>query len=273
MSVDTTGADPRAPLTLRRLHELMLAYLEPSVVMSLLPRLRLPALTSLTLDLEDDDYSEVLAYLASTRSLPPPPDAGPLLLRGPGVAGGVQPRSLLSNLTALKVSDLQCQDGLVLDAYRQLTRLSALNLNMLYLAEPWLELLFPQDAGTASVEGTAGVNMTTELLLPRLEHLTTTGVGGDRIRELVEAREARGAPLKMVQMNEDVEIDHEDELWLVEHLERFEFFEGSDDEELELADEMDDFDDGFGTDEEGWEDEDDDDMDSDVDEFYTVHPF
>ena len=99
MSVDTTGADPRAPLTLRRLHELMLAYLEPSVVMSLLPRLRRPALTSLTLDLEDDDYSEVLAYLASTRSLPPPPDAGPLLLRGPGVAGGVQPRSPLSTKT------------------------------------------------------------------------------------------------------------------------------------------------------------------------------
>ena len=79
--------------------------------------------------------------------------------------------------------------------------------------------------------------------------------------------------MKMVQMNEDDEIDHEDELWLTAHLERFEFFEGSDDEELELVDEMDDFDDGFGTDEEGWEDEDEDDMDSDVDEFYTVHPF
>ena len=62
--------DSSAPLVLSHLSELVLAYIEPSYVLSLMPRFSLPALTSLALDLEDDDYSEFLSYLASPRSLP-----------------------------------------------------------------------------------------------------------------------------------------------------------------------------------------------------------
>ena len=78
---DSAGSAPTfdasAPLVLPALKELLLAYLEPAYLLSLLPRLSLPALSSLALDLEDDDYSDVLRYLASPRSLPAPP--APLL--------------------------------------------------------------------------------------------------------------------------------------------------------------------------------------------------
>ena len=263
------AADPYAPLTLRKLRELTLAYLEPSVIMALLSRLRLPALTELALDLEDDDFSEVLGYLASARSLPPPPTVSPLALRGPGVAGAAPGeatgRSLLAGLTHLKVSSLPCQHGLVLDAYRQLGRLTSLNLNMLYLDDdPWIALLHPQPAGGEGMgEGAGTTGAPDVLLLPRLERLTTTGVDGDRVRALVEARLEGGAPLKEVLMNQEDYVSDEDEEWLAAHLERFEVFEGSDDEDDDVAvfSDVDDFEVGFGTDEEGWEDEDTDDED------------
>ena len=50
-----------------------------------------------------------------------------------------------------------------------------------------------------------------ELFLPRLETLTTTGVDGERMRELVEARRARGVPLKTLLMNQDDDVTSEDE--------------------------------------------------------------
>ncbi|OSD07232.1 hypothetical protein PYCCODRAFT_1381821 [Trametes coccinea BRFM310] len=251
MQVDLDAA---APLVLPKLTDLVLAYLEPKVLLSLLPRLALPALTSLALDLEEDDYTDVLAYLASPRSLPHQfssfsSSSGPAsLLSGPGVAGGPprEARSLLSNLTSLKIASLPANEAVVRDAYKQLDKLVALNLNVAYLGDTWLDLLFPQPDASGRTD--AG-----ELLLPRLESLTTTGVDGLRMRELVEARTARGKPLRTVLMNQDDDVTMEDEEWLGKHVERFEFFEGSDEEEVEMLEEI------FEDDEDGdWEDEDED---------------
>ncbi|KAI9058346.1 hypothetical protein FKP32DRAFT_1741521 [Trametes sanguinea] len=259
--------DSLAPLVLPKLSDLVLAYLEPKVLLSLLPRLALPALTSLALDLEEDDYTDVLAYLASPRSLPHQISSSSVLaptggstLSGPGVAGSGPPRetrSLLSNLTSLKVASLPASEAVVRDAYRQLDKLVALNLNIAYLGDTWLELLFPQPDASGSTD--AG-----ELLLPRLESLTTTGVDGLRMRELVEARKARGRPLRTVLMNQDDDVTVDDEEWLGKHVERFEFFEGSDEEEdVEMLEEI------FEDDEDGdWEDEDEDfDEDDNGDDF------
>lgn len=267
--------DPTAPLVLSSLAELVLAYLEPSYLISLLPRFSLPALTSLALDLEDDDYSDVLTYLASPLSLPQLP-VEPLALRGPGVAGSPaaqqRTRSLLSNLTSLKLASIQCNDNLIADAYRQLEKLTSLNLNILYLGPPWLDLLFPPESasgsGSDSGSGAGAVGRGEPLLLPRLECLTTTGVRGERMRELVERRSRAGAPLKTVLMNQDDEVGSEDEDWLAGHLDRFEFFEGSDEEEVSesdgiVFDELE----YAGTDEEDeWEDEEDEDDEDDEDE-------
>ncbi|KAI0754960.1 hypothetical protein C8Q80DRAFT_1334590 [Daedaleopsis nitida] len=234
--------DPTAPLVLPALKELLLAYLEPAYLLSLLPRLSLPALSSLALDLEDDDYSD-------------------------------RARSLLANLQALKLASLPCADALVADAYRQLENVVALNLNMLYLGDAWFDLLL-----SAPDRADRG-----ETLLPRLTELTTTGVDGARMRELVEARAGAGVPLRKLLMNEDDAVDEEDEAWLAAHLERFELFEGSDEEEVDLGsadgdpwtdededgdgdgDENEDGDEDGDEDEEEWEDADDDDDDESLD--------
>ncbi|RDX53337.1 hypothetical protein OH76DRAFT_1399232 [Lentinus brumalis] len=269
LSADDMDIDG-TPLVLPKLSELVLAYLEPSYLLALLPRLAFPALTSLALDLEDEDYSDILTYLASPRSLPQPPQP-PLALRGPGVAGSPaaqRARSLLSNLTSLKIASLPCADPLVADAYRQLEKVVALNLNMLFLGDGWFDLLYPKDpAAPALANELLGAG---ELLLPRLETLTCTGVDGARMRELVSLRAAHGKPVKKVLMNQDDDVSEEDEQWLGEHLEKFEYFEGSDEEEDVLP--VDDFD-GFDTDEDGWEDaEDDDDIDDDDDDDFDDAP-
>ncbi|EJF63414.1 hypothetical protein DICSQDRAFT_134848 [Dichomitus squalens LYAD-421 SS1] len=250
---DAMDVDTSAPLVLSRLEDLVLAYLEPPYVLALLTRLYLPALTSLALDLEDDDFSDFLAYLASPRSLPQPPPP-PLSLCGPGVAGSASPRarSLLSNITSLKIASLRCNEAVVLEAYKQLDKVASLNLNMLYLDECWLELLLPSPTPSTS----ANTNQN-ELYLPRLEALTTTGVDGARLRELVELRAARGAPIRTVLMNQDDDLDEEDEAWLAKHLDRFELFEGSDEEEEEEVELVDPFDD----DGDEWEDADEDEDD------------
>ncbi|KAI0712176.1 hypothetical protein C8Q76DRAFT_651469, partial [Earliella scabrosa] len=228
---ESMDVDSTAPLVLSQLTDLVLAYLEPSYLLSLLPRFSLPSLTSLALDLEDDDYSDVLTYLSSPRSFPQPPPS-PLSLRGPGVAGSPaaqRSRSLLSNLTSLKIASLPCNDALISEAYRQLEKVTALNLNMLYLGDPWFELLHPASVAAAGGGSASGARY--EVLLPRLESLTTTGVDGQRMRELVEVRAKAGAPVKTVLMNQDDDVEDEDEVWLAQHLDRFEFFEGSDEEE------------------------------------------
>ncbi|PIL22544.1 hypothetical protein GSI_15233 [Ganoderma sinense ZZ0214-1] len=255
--------DSSAPLVLPHLRSLVLAYLDPNYLLALLSRLSLPALSELMLDLEDDDYTDFLAYLASPRSLPQPPPP-PLSLRGPGVAGSPspppRPRSLLSNLTALRIASLPCgHEGVVLDAYKQLDKLVAFTLNVLYAGPHWFALLVPSPSPSTS----ANTNQN-ELYLPRLEILTTTGVDGAQLRELVEARAARGAPLREVRMNQDDGVEEEDEAWLRRNLERFDTFEGSDEEEVEL--------DGFDDDEDGWEDADDEEDDFDG-EHIMVLPF
>ncbi|KAH9891638.1 hypothetical protein C8Q73DRAFT_80790 [Cubamyces lactineus] len=278
--------DASAPLVLPKLTDLVLAYLEPSYLLSLLPRLVLPALTSLALDLEEDDYTDVLKYLASPHSLPlspahqqrlllSSPSPSTQLLRGPGVAGGAPTRSLLSNLTSLKIASLPANEATVRDAYRQLDKLVALNLNVVYLAEYWIDLLFPQPdhpGGSGGPSNSSAGGGGGELYLPRLESLTTTGVDGMRMRELVEARAARGRPLKTVLMNQDDDVTSEDEEWLGRHVDRFEYFEGSDEEEdVDMLEEI------FEDDEDGdWEDadEDEDEDEDGFDEELVVHiPF
>ncbi|KAH9854689.1 hypothetical protein C2E23DRAFT_867278 [Lenzites betulinus] len=278
----TFDADAAAPLALENLTDLVLAYHEPAYLLALLPRLALPALTSLALDLEDDDFSEVLAYLSSPRSIGAPPSApfwapSASALRGPGVAGAPQPpqsrttsRSLLSQLTALKIASVPASEAAVREAYRQLQALTALNLNAHFLDPYWVDLLFPPEAAPPSAGSTTATATpapaTGELLLPRLETLTTTGVSGGQMRALVAARQARGVPLRALLMNQDDDVDSADGAWLDAHVERFEFFEGSDEEDdLEVFE-----DDADGD----WEDEDEDeDFDYEVHEDFEIDEY
>ncbi|KAI1789503.1 hypothetical protein LXA43DRAFT_974226 [Ganoderma leucocontextum] len=190
-----------APLVLSRLQNLVLAYLEPPYLLALLPRLSLPTLTELVLVLEDEDFADLLSYLAS----------------------------------------LPCAESAVLDAYKQLDKLVAFNLNVDDLGGHWFDLLVPSPAPSTSA--TTNQN---ELYLPRLEVLTMTGVDGVRLREVVEARAARGAPLWEVRVNDNDDVEEEDEAWLRRHLGRFDTFKGSDEEEVDVVDDFDDEDDFDG---------------------------
>ncbi|KAI0632111.1 hypothetical protein C8Q77DRAFT_1210436 [Trametes polyzona] len=211
--------DAGAPLVLPKLTALHLAGLEQSYLLGLLPRLSLPALTCMNLDLAEDEYTDFLRYLASPRSLPSPPASQ---LAGSASAAGAAPatkaRSLLSNLTSLTIEGVPARKAAVLDAYRQLGSLTELVLKAASLNAWWIKLLLPR----------TGAGEPLLLLLPRLKDLSVSGVDGARLRRLLEARAAHGAPLRTLAVCKDDYVKEEDERWFVEHLDRFELFEEDD---------------------------------------------
>ncbi|TFY52560.1 hypothetical protein EVG20_g10500 [Dentipellis fragilis] len=197
------------------LEELELAYhaQDPQAYASaLLERLVFPNVSSLALDLEEEDYSAFIMQLAA-----------PL----PG-----KTKSLLSGLQELRLSGLPCNDAAIDKLYASLPNVVDLHLNRYHLEEPFFTKLFPQAPGAASSSAAAG---DVSVPLPSLQNLSSSGVDGEQMHQLAEARIAAGRPLKKVFMEIDDLVEPDDEKWLREHLERFEFFEGSDDEdELEI---------------------------------------
>lgn len=110
------------------------------------------------------------------------------------------------------------------------------------------------------------------LLLPNLEGLRTHGISGRRLKRFLLRRLKIGAPLKTLSVHHDDDISQEDERWLEDHLDDFEYFSDSDEEEdadIEIGDTDDE--ELAEDDEDGeWEDtedtEDDDGQDEDEDE-------
>lgn len=194
------GEEPHAPMTtlaIPSLKNLVLAYIEPEYVTQLIQRLALPNVTSLAIDFEYADSSDFLRSLAR-----PAPTTG---------------KPLLAGLQALKLSGLPCSKVAVAEAYAAMSNLTSLNLNFDYLDEAWHVLLAPRPEG---------------VFLPRLEALSLTGLEGKKVRELVEARKLLGVPIRQVFMNEEDEIESDDEEWLKQNVDSFEYFEGSDDDEI-----------------------------------------
>jgi len=203
---------PIATLSLPSLKSLVLAFLEPDYATSLIERLAIPNLTSFAIDLEDQSCDDFLK--AITR---PSPATG---------------KSLLAGLEALKISGLPCEDQRVIaDVYAATSNLKSLNINFAYSSEAWYTLLKATSTKTGSSSSSKDMPF-----LPRLEALTTSGLDGVQVRKLVQARKAMGLPIRRIFMNEDDEMEEDDEKWLAENLDEFQWFEGSDEEEiLEIA--------------------------------------
>ncbi|OJA09333.1 hypothetical protein AZE42_05462 [Rhizopogon vesiculosus] len=195
-------------IELRSLTDLVLAFHSPIYVSGLLRCLALPALKSLTLDFDDDDYTDIVAQLA-----------GPATTAVQVLKDGEKRHSLLSGLQTLKISGLPCSDRSVELMYKELGNLKALNLSMTYLTPAFLQLLYP-----CPVPGRRDV------WLRSLTTLSTADVPGAQMLELVRQRKEAGVPLKAVYMEENDEVTQEDVQWLKENLETFDFFEGSDNE-------------------------------------------
>ncbi|KZT73800.1 hypothetical protein DAEQUDRAFT_354780 [Daedalea quercina L-15889] len=194
-------------LALPSLKNLVVAFLEPEYSKHLVERLALPSLASLAIDLEEADGTALLQTL--TR---PSPTTG---------------KSVLGGLQALKIAGVQCEEGTVIaDAYAALTNLTALNLNFDFVSTRWYDALIVQWESVAS--------SSKDPLLPKLDSLTTTGLPGKDVRKLIEVRMAMGRPLKQVFMNQDDDLEDEDEEWIKKNVDEFEYFEGSDEENMEI---------------------------------------
>ncbi|KAG0700449.1 hypothetical protein DFH29DRAFT_623394 [Suillus ampliporus] len=206
-------------IELHSLTDLVLAFHLPVYVSGLLRRLAFPVLKSLTLDLDDGDFTDLVAQLAG-----PATTAVPVVPKD-----GEKKRSLLSELDTLKISALPCSDRSVELMYAELGNLKALNLSMTYLSPAFLQLLYHP----CSVSGHRDI---CHVWLPSLTTLSTTDVPGHQILELVQKRKDAGVPLKAVYMEENDDVSDHDVQWLKENLETFDFFEGSDDEFEPLGD-------------------------------------
>ena len=190
-------------ITLPSLENLVIAFLDPDYTRQLIERLALPKLVSLALDFEDADGTALMQAL--TRPSP------------------VTGKSVLNGLRALKIAGVQCFDGTAItEVYAALSNLQALNLNFDFVSMQWYDTLLAQWESVASSNR--------DPLLPKLDNLTTTGLSGSDVRRLIEARKAIGKPMKRVYMNQDDELEVEDEDWIKENVEEFDYFEGSDED-------------------------------------------
>ncbi|KAI9465510.1 hypothetical protein BJY52DRAFT_1144222 [Lactarius psammicola] len=191
---------PADVIELPSVRQLGLAFIEPSYASALLKRLVFPNLLVLSLDFDTEDYSAfIIEQLAS-----PAPN---------------QRHSLCQNLVDLKLSGIQCSDEALSKFYHALPNLVSLDLNCYHLRPPFFGYLF------AMLDLLDPENM--KYCLPKLTTLTTSGISGLRMRNLVAERKS----IKHVRMDSEAEMEKEDEAWLRAHTESFDFFDGSDDED------------------------------------------
>ncbi|KAJ2930888.1 hypothetical protein H1R20_g6203, partial [Candolleomyces eurysporus] len=122
-------------------------------------------------------------------------------------------------------------------------------------------------AGAASGGGGAPVDLSTihpQLLLPNLEGMRTREIPTIELRRFLKRRIKIGAPIKQLAMHRDDNVTKDDQRWLSDHLEEFDFYSDSeedddDDSGVDFSDEdaADLTDQGWTDEDEGNEDEDD----------------
>ncbi|KAF8501012.1 hypothetical protein F5888DRAFT_1609567 [Russula emetica] len=202
---------PLDVIELTSVKHLILAFVEPSYASALMNRLVFPNLSTLALDFDTFDYSSFLVQLTRPYRTPNQPQ---------------RHSSLCHDLVDLKMSGMQCSPVALSTFYASLPNLVSLNLNCYYLPHLFFEYLYPglTDDDDNDDKVTAG-----GCYLPKLETLSTSGIPGREMRDLLSKRKA--VPLRHVLMDSDADVNFEDEVWLRGEVESFEFFDGSDDED------------------------------------------
>jgi hypothetical protein len=191
---------PTDVIELPSVKHLVLAFVEPSYASALMKRLVFPGLLTLALDFDSTDYSSFLVQLSR-----PAPN---------------QRHSVCHNLVDLKISGMQCTAAALATFYAALPNLTSLNLNCHHLPRLFFRHLYPCDAD--KLDG---------FFLPKLETLSTSGITGTEMRDLLMNRAA--LPIKHVLMESETDIDYGEEKWIRDNVETFEYFDGSDDEDDE----------------------------------------
>ena len=200
---------PLDVIELPSVKHLLLAFVDPSYASALMNRLVFPNLSTLALDFDTFDYSSFLVQL--TR---PPPN---------------QRHSLCHDLVDLKISGMQCSSIALALFYAALPNLVSLNLNCYHLPRLFFEYLYPCSSGSGGDDDGQVAAVPELSYLPKLETLTTSGIDGGEMRDLLSKRKA--VPLKHVLMDSGADVDVEEEEWIRRKVETFEFFDGSDDED------------------------------------------
>lgn len=218
------NVDANDPVLLPKLIQLELAFIPPLEVISLLRKLCMPSLKALALNFDDGDYTDLVTYLARSTTTAATTSIG-------AISTIEQPRSLLRGIESLKIAGLPCSEQSVEQMYSELVNLEALNLFMHHLPSPFFGNLHPQPTPTLEGSGPPDTTVSYRVLLPRLTTLFVSDVPGYRVRRFVHERQWVGVPLRMVFVEEDTYVAPEDESWLKENLEKFDYFEGSDDED------------------------------------------
>ncbi|KAH9065434.1 hypothetical protein EDB87DRAFT_1803443 [Lactarius vividus] len=189
---------PANVIELPSVRQLGLAFLEPSYASALLKRLVFPNLLVLSLDFDQDDYSSfIIEQLAK-----PAPN---------------QRHSLCHNLVDLKLSGMQCSTKAVSRFYFALSNLVSLDINCNHLRAEFFSNL-----GVMKF-----VDEPYEYIIPKLTTLTTSGISGERVCNLLIQR----PKIKHLRMDSEADMREEDEDWLRAHTESFDFFDNSDDED------------------------------------------
>lgn len=233
---------PADAIELPSVKHLVLAFVEPPYASALMKRLVFPNLSTLALDFDAGDYSSFLAQLAQ----PPRP---PTHLTTTTTATTIQRHALCHTLVDLKISGMQCTEAALAAFYAALGNLASLNLNCYHLPTHFFQLLFPHvrdDSDSDSDSDSDDKHSDDDsdgqrrqrrqrqrqhegCYLPKLETLSTSGIDGAEICDLLRRRVE--VPLKHVLMDSAADVDIDEEAWIRGRVETFDFFDGSDDED------------------------------------------
>ncbi|KAH7909533.1 hypothetical protein BJ138DRAFT_1066878 [Hygrophoropsis aurantiaca] len=159
--------------TLHALQTLELASVQDDAI-NILTRLALPSLTSLTLNLWQEDFTDVILQLVT------PPNTGP--------GTPLCPNSFLHGLRDLCITELHCSPHCVALLFRELRSIEQITLDVTSLNREFLEHISCQGDKSS--------------WLPTLQKLRTIGVTGKTMCALLAIRRHHGYPLRAVYMEE-----------------------------------------------------------------------
>jgi hypothetical protein len=173
------------PIELPSLEYLALSNEDCTDVPSLFRLLSMPNLKKLSLHLRgrEPDNSEFIRQLATP------------------------PRSVLSGLQHLKITNGPCDSSSINAMYEQLTNLESIYLDSISTDRLFLTTLIESFSGT--------------LYCPNLTKITTRAIPGDEMRSFIAMRGMARIPVKRLAMNEHDALNEEDERWLRENVQSF----------------------------------------------------
>jgi hypothetical protein len=217
VAFDSDEAWGPVPLAIPSLTELVLQFHDPQYASALVEHLDLPNVTHLVLNFDEEDYSEFVHTLAKPAK--------------------TRDRSLLRQITHLKISGLPCDITSVEILLSELVSLTSLHLKLfgdeeevIYdkLVDPWASRLGPAFCSTTL---SPRIEIP-KVFCPKLEEITTTGLNGKSVKALIIARRDAGVPLKRIHMaiSEETHLRTDDELWIKDNVEELYFYDPSDSE-------------------------------------------